>query len=157
MTEPYSPAVVADRLAIEDLLTRYAVAVDTGDWDALDTVFTPDASIDYTSAGGIKGGRDEVKKWLAEVLAMFPLRQHIICSRHVTLDGDSATVRAYFINPMGMSVGENKRFSVMGGYYHHRLTRTSDGWRSAELVEEFLYDAPFAPDALPALLREHPG
>jgi hypothetical protein len=26
-----------------------------------------------------------------------------------------------------------------GGYYHHRLVRTPDGWRSRELVEELVW------------------
>src|SRR4051794_7286886 len=106
MTEPMSAATVADRLAIEDLLTRYTLAVDFGDWDGLDSVFTADAVIDYTSAGGIRGTRDEIKTWLADVLPMFPLRQHIICNKQVVIDGDKATVKAYFINPMRLSVGD---------------------------------------------------
>ena len=43
---------IADRLEIEALLTRYAKAVDRKDWALYLTVFTPDASIDYSSAGG---------------------------------------------------------------------------------------------------------
>jgi hypothetical protein len=60
MSDALSPADVADRLAIDDLLTRYTMAVDDGNWDQLDTVFTPDAVIDYRSAGGIRGTRDEI-------------------------------------------------------------------------------------------------
>ena len=47
---------ISDRLEITDVLTRYTRAIDTGDWDRLDTVFTPDAEIDYTESGGIAGG-----------------------------------------------------------------------------------------------------
>ncbi|MDQ3145604.1 MAG: nuclear transport factor 2 family protein, partial [Actinomycetota bacterium] len=36
---------LADRLEIDDLLTRYAVAIDTKDWGLLATCFTPDARI----------------------------------------------------------------------------------------------------------------
>ena len=43
---------IADRLEIEALLTRYAKAVDRRDWDLYLTVFTDDATIDYSSAGG---------------------------------------------------------------------------------------------------------
>ena len=51
---------LADRLEIGDLLTRYATAVDRRDWDLYRSVFTTDAEIDYTSAGGIAGTVDEV-------------------------------------------------------------------------------------------------
>ena len=46
---------LADRIEINDLLTRYAHAVDSKDWALYRTVFTNDAHIDYESAGGIKG------------------------------------------------------------------------------------------------------
>jgi hypothetical protein len=42
-----------DRMAMEDLLTRYATAVDARNWDLLDSVFTHDAHLDYRSAGGV--------------------------------------------------------------------------------------------------------
>jgi SnoaL-like domain len=137
MTDQLSPGDVADRIAIDDLLTRYALAVDGGDWDQLDTVFTPDAVIDYTSAGGVRGGRDEIKAWLAEALAPFPVRQHMIGNKRVEIDGDAATVRAYFFNPMLISLPDGTSLPTPGGgYYNHRLVRTADGWRSVELIEE---------------------
>ncbi len=42
---------VADELAIQALLNRYARAVDTKDWQLYRSVFTADALIDYSSAG----------------------------------------------------------------------------------------------------------
>ena len=45
-------AQVADRIAITDVITAYTRAVDTADWGALNAVFTEDAVIDYSSAGG---------------------------------------------------------------------------------------------------------
>ena len=44
------PHEISDRLEIADVLTRYTRAIDAGEWDRLDTVFTPDADIDYTFA-----------------------------------------------------------------------------------------------------------
>ena len=38
------------RLEIQVLLTRYTIAIDTHDWELLDTVFNADAWIDYESA-----------------------------------------------------------------------------------------------------------
>ena len=65
-------AQISDRLEIEALLTRYTRAIDTGEWDRLDDVFTPDAQIDYTASGGIAASYAEVKPWLAEMLPIFP-------------------------------------------------------------------------------------
>jgi 3-phenylpropionate/cinnamic acid dioxygenase small subunit len=137
MAEPISHQEVADRLAIDDLLTRYALAVDNGDWELYRTVFTPDAFIDYTSAGGIKGSVDEIATWLEKALAPFPVRQHLIGNKQVSIHGDTATVRAYFFNPMTITLPDgSSNWTPGGGYYNHRLVRTADGWRSAELIEE---------------------
>ena len=131
---------LADRLEIDDLLTRYTRAIDTGEWDRLDAVFTPEARIDYTASGGIAGAYPEVKAWLAKVLPMFPKRQHVIAQREVELEGDRARVTAYFLNPMVMSRPDAAdELWEFGGYYHHRLVRTDAGWRSEELVEEIVW------------------
>jgi len=139
---------IADRLDIDDLLTRYATAVDTKDWDLYETCFTPDAFIDYTAAGGVKGRLPEVKKWLAEVMPLFPMTQHVVVNRVVTIDGDTATARSCFFNPMGVPDPDRGiKLFFDGGYYNDKLVRTSDGWRIAERVEETSYSTRMHPIA----------
>ena len=69
---------ISDRIQIDDLLTRYTVAIDTKDWNLLDTCFTPDALVDYTTSGGVKGPYPKVRAWLEKALAAFPVTQHFI-------------------------------------------------------------------------------
>ncbi|HRD60728.1 MAG TPA: nuclear transport factor 2 family protein [Nocardioides sp.] len=132
---------LSDRAEITDVLVRYTRAIDTGDWDRLDTVFTPDARIDYTESGGIAGGFPEVKPWLAEMLpAFFPLRMHTLGQVEIRLDGDAAEVSAYFHNPMPMDDGHGgSKLVEIGGLYHHSMRRTADGWRSVRLREEVVW------------------
>jgi hypothetical protein len=153
MSEPNpSTQELLDRFAIDDLLTRYAMAVDAAEWELLDTVFTPDARIDYTSAGGIAGSRDQIKEWLALALAAFPVRQHLIGNKRVTIDGDTAAVRAYFFNPMYLQGPDgSQRYAPGGGYYNHSLVRTSEGWRSRELIEEEVWREGLSDLAIPQL------
>lgn len=124
---------LGDRLEINDLLTRYAHSVDSKDWTLYRSVFTDDAFIDYESAGGIKGDREAVANWLEKTMAGFPMTQHLISNVDVKIDGDRASVRAMFYNPMGMPSG--KTFWC-GGFYNHSLVRTADGWKSLRLIEE---------------------
>ena len=70
-----------DRIEIDDLLTRYAGAVDDRDWERLDTVFAPRAQLDYRSAGGIRGLYPEVRQWLSDVLPIFTWTQHLVANR----------------------------------------------------------------------------
>jgi 3-phenylpropionate/cinnamic acid dioxygenase small subunit len=123
----------ADRRAIDDLLTAYAWALDTKHWDGLADVFTSDATIDYTSAGGVRGSYPEVRQWLEATLAPFPMTQHLVTNRRVVVDGDTARADSYFFNPM--QTADGSQFFV-GGYYHDRLVRTAAGWRIAERIEE---------------------
>lgn len=135
-----TPLDVSDRLEILELLARYCLAVDRGDWDLLDTVFTREALIDHTSTGGIKGDREEVKRWLAEVLAGWPGRQHLVGAASITGDRATAVVSAPYTDTLSpsrdMITADTKGLLRGGGWYHHRLVRTADGWRSTELVNE---------------------
>lgn len=132
---------LSDRAEIGDVLIRYTRAIDTGEWDRLDTVFTPDAQIDYTESGGIAAPYAEVRPWLAEVLpAFFPKRMHSLAQVDIRLDGDRADVAAYFHNPMPMDDGQGGTKVVeFGGLYHHSMVRTADGWRSERLREEIVW------------------
>jgi hypothetical protein len=133
-------AQISDRLEIEALLTRYTRAIDTGEWDRLDDVFTPDADIDYTASGGIAAPYAEIKPWLAEMLPIFPRRMHTLGQVDSVVDGDAATVAAYFHNPMVLPQEEGEGVLVeFGGIYHHELVRAPDGWRSRRLLEQIVW------------------
>lgn len=66
------PRAVADIVAIQQLLAIYVYAIDAKDFDALDRVFTPDATFDYAVTGGETGDYAKIKPWLAKALAAFP-------------------------------------------------------------------------------------
>jgi ketosteroid isomerase-like protein len=125
---------LADRLEIDDLITRYATAIDNRDFDLLDTVFTADADLDYEEVGQFRGNREAFKAWMAEVAPIFEMWLHHATNRAITLDGDSATAVSYLLNPVVLK----GRPGVLteGGRYHDRLERTADGWRIVARREE---------------------
>ncbi|WP_264022485.1 nuclear transport factor 2 family protein [Mycolicibacterium pyrenivorans] len=125
---------MSDETAIAQLLYRYARAVDTKDWQLYRSVFTDDAHIDYSSAGAAVGGRDEVADWLAAGFGTIPWSMHYITNIESDVTGDTASVRAMFYNPMQLPGMAEQ--SACGGYYHHELVRTADGWRSRSLRED---------------------
>ena len=132
---------ISDRLEIGDVLTRYTRAIDSGEWDTLDTVFTPDAEIDYTESGGIAETYPQIKPWLAEMLpAFFRKWMPTLGQIDAEIRGDEADVTAYFHNPMLMDDGNGgDKVVEVGGLYHHIMTRTPDGWRSRKLHEEVVW------------------
>lgn len=125
---------IGDKLEIQEALARYARAVDDKDWELWKTVFTPDAQVDYLSAGGSAGGRDEIAAWLRDSLEHFPMTQHYITNVEIELHGDEARVTAFFYNPM-IFPGATE-LSYCGGRYHHQFVRTPEGWKSRKLREE---------------------
>ncbi|MFI7502722.1 nuclear transport factor 2 family protein [Streptomyces sp. NPDC049687] len=145
MTQRVELAAVMDRLAVDGLVTDYAVAVDDGDWAAYRDLFTPDGRADYRSAGGIEGDVGDVAVWLAQSMEVFSMRQHLIVNRRVRFGvleqdtGDTAEVRADYVNPMRLAAGEDGPGApdfVCGGRYSFALLRTDDGWRLREVVVE---------------------
>ncbi len=138
---PLSLQELSDRLEIQDLLTRYTVAIDRKDWSLLDRCFTPDAELDYTSTpGGQKGAYPEVRKWLEAALSPFPMTMHFISNSVVEIEGDRAKARTYVINPMGFPRKDgNLHIFTVGATYNDELVRTPEGWRIARRVEEFAY------------------
>jgi len=59
---------MSDKWEIQQKMIDYSTAVDTRNFDGLDTVFTPDAHIDYSTFGGIDGKYPEVKQYLIEAM-----------------------------------------------------------------------------------------
>ena len=140
MAEERWLAELRDRLEIEDLLTRYCAAIDAKDFDRLDEVFTPDATIDYTKSGGIRGEYSVVKSWLAKALAPFRVVQHLVTNVRLEIDGERASSVCSFFNPMGLP-GEDGGVNLFfcGGRYRDQLISTERGWRISERVNDELY------------------
>ena len=138
---------LSDRAEITDAITRYTLAVDEGDFDRLDTVFTPDAHIDYTESGGVADAYPVVKAWLAEALPGFSThRIHMVgqLAFEFADSRDEAAVTAYFHNPMRIADGRGgERVVEVGGLYQHTFVRTDAGWRSRRLHEEVVWTRGF--------------
>ncbi|WP_043668092.1 nuclear transport factor 2 family protein [Streptomyces xylophagus] len=147
MTQRVELAIVMDRLAVDEVITEYAVAVDDGDWEAYRKLFAPNGRADYRSAGGIEGDTDQIAEWLAESMKLFPMRQHLIVNRRIRFGAldqhtdDTARVQADYVNPMRFAKEDDSDTStspdfVCGGRYAFGLLRTYDGWRLTEVVVE---------------------
>lgn len=129
-----------DERAIEQLLVRYSAVIDAKDFAALRDIFTPDAQIDYESAGGASGNLEEIITWLGQALEPFSLVQHMVSNFVIQIDGDRAKSSCYFHNPMGMPREDGKTHVFWcGGRYRDELVRTPEGWRIAARINDTLY------------------
>lgn len=127
----------ADRIELSELLHRYALAIDTAEWEGLRNVFLADASVDFGSvdryvegATGVSGV-EAILSWFRTVLAPFPDVMHFMSNHVIDLDGDRARVRTYM----------HVLHMPMGGVYHCDAVRTPAGWRIRKLrLEERTFD-----------------
>ncbi|WP_405782753.1 nuclear transport factor 2 family protein [Streptomyces sp. NBC_00859] len=158
MTQRVELATVMDRLDIDELITGYAVAVDDGEWADYRALFEPEGRADYRTAGGVEGPAAEVADWLAEMMRLFPVRQHLIVNRRLRLQdlggypGDRAELQADYLNPMRLesrpsggggggpaadaaaATGPAAPDFVSGGRYDFSVVRTDSGWRLSKVV-----------------------
>lgn len=131
---------ISDRFQITDLLTDYCSAIDTKDIDNFDHIFTDDACIDYSKAGGPKADLPTIKKFLQENLGNLP-RQHIISNIKIQINDNYAQVRCLCFNPLELpSRGDALEVAFWGLWYNDKFIRTSHGWRIQERVTEPCYN-----------------
>ena len=131
---------ISDRFEIMDLLTDYCTVIDSKDIDALDLIFTNDARIDYSKAGGPTADLKTIKKYLNEYLDDLP-RQHMISNFKIRINGDSADVRCLCHNPLELPrQGDMLEVAFWGLWYDDKLIRTSSGWRIKERVTQPCYN-----------------
>lgn len=131
---------LADRLAIQDLIARYPLAVDGRDWDALDDLFAVNAHIDFSAFGGPAGDLASIKLFLRDALGGFRRTQHMMGLPAIVVTGDTATARTSCNNPMVID-GPQGETSVwlIGLWYDDEFVRTAEGWRFSSRKQERSY------------------
>jgi len=131
---------VADRMAIEDLATAYAYAVDDRDWVRWEALFLPDGHIDYTAAGGITGTPAEVAAWMPDAMAVFTFCLHTTSTHEIRfVSDDEATGRVHVFNRNGVEWEGEAEILDVGAVYEDVYRRVETGWRIARRIERTTY------------------
>ncbi|MCW1384488.1 nuclear transport factor 2 family protein [Novosphingobium sp. KCTC 2891] len=120
------PDQVADRLAIADLLCRYARGIDRCDEGVLRAVWWPEAKADYGS------GEVDALAWSGDVVtALSAMRrtQHFLGNMIIEIDGTSAEAETYCRAWHEVDSADGPQEMEVGGRYLDRLERRGDEWR----------------------------
>jgi len=128
---------ISDRFEIIDLLTAYCVAIDKKDIDALDRIFSEDARLDFSRAGGPYSDLKTIKQFLKQNLGDLP-RQHLISNHQIKIQGDYAEVRCLCYNPLELPP-QGEEVMLWGLWYNDKCIRTKAGWRIKEKITEPCY------------------
>jgi 3-phenylpropionate/cinnamic acid dioxygenase small subunit len=136
---------IADRIAIEDVIVRYATAMDTQDWELYRACFRPDARTVMDRVGEFDTV-EAVIALLAPRLTIFAALQHFVSnfviSGAVASDGDGdgglATARNYFVSH---HVPHGADGYTYGGTFDFDLARDAEGWRITAHTIRILWEA----------------
>ena len=119
----------AHKVAIQELQVRYSIAIDSGDYNILDDIFTPDAV-------GIYGrpyiGIEEIKKAMFAGCDYLTSVQHLNGNHWASIQGVNATAGCYLHVIQHLVDTPGGDFHEMGGVYDDQLIFTDNGWRITE-------------------------
>jgi len=116
--------------AIQDLLVRYATAIDTRDWELFRTCFSEDAVTDYGDVGSwtdVEG----ITAFMEKAHEPFGDTNHMLSNFVVEVDGDRAQATSYVHVVLALK-GSVAGWVDSVGRYGDTLVRTPGGWRIAE-------------------------
>ena len=121
------PLSCDDRLDILEVAARYCRALDRGDPEALEGVFTEDA-VWESSARGARQGRDAIVEEFRARAAQAHTRKHWTSNPVIEGDGDEASMT---LDLLVLHLDDGDVRPGTSGVYEDRLRRDAAGWRIA--------------------------
>lgn len=130
------PALLADRLAIADVVTLYCRGIDRLDRDLVLACFHPGATDTH---GSFHGTIDEFVTWAFGLLDRYDATMHLIANHHATISSGApdvvAVAETYGIAFHRSSDPDPRRNLTVGFRYLDRFERRDDGpWRIATRI-----------------------
>jgi 3-phenylpropionate/cinnamic acid dioxygenase small subunit len=125
---------VADKLAVTELLYRYAELIDAGDFDGVGALLSR-ATFGGTASGGASGG-EVIAKLFAKTTRRYPEHgntprtRHLVLNPIVEVDGDTAVARSTFCVVQDTETLPLQPIVV--GRYADAFARDEGGWYFTE-------------------------
>lgn len=120
-----------DHICTEQVVLRYAQAIDDLDWALMRSIMADPFQMDYGSLGSLVG-EVSVDTWLKRLsgLAGFAVTQHRVTNIRSLVQGDRATVVSMVEAIHFLSVDHPVEEAAACGAYTHTLFRTADAdWK----------------------------
>ena len=139
---------MSDRFEIQDLLVAEGASIDERDWDRWESLYTPDADVDWSGNSGARGNPKEVRAWAEPVLSTenfpYPAYQHYCTNFQIRVTGDTASSRHLQIIPISiLSPGGGRQIAFSGIWFDDQFVRASDGWKICARREQLTWNHNF--------------
>jgi hypothetical protein len=131
MPDEAAVQALIDRAAISDVLTTYATAVDTRNWELFRSIFADRVFIDFRSFHPSlyrELALDELVD-ITRGIAGFDATQHLSTNHVHTIAGDRATCVSYMHAGHFLKRDGAEHACFLYGYYTYALRRRDDGWK----------------------------
>ena len=123
------PSLAEDIVAIQQVLARYTLALDSRRADLIVDCFIDDGTMQIGEL--YKLPAKDFAAMSVESLPNFGATQHMLGLPLIHVDGDTAWSRCHY---MAQHINDNvsPRAFMIGGWYDDELVRTDKGWRIAK-------------------------
>ncbi|MGW2962710.1 nuclear transport factor 2 family protein [Streptomyces sp. NPDC001220] len=120
---------VEDRLAIIDVLCRYAVSIDRHRWDDFASCFADEIDLNVIrTRRWVRWERDKLLQTVRRVFESYTATQHISANHQITIEGDEAVAWSTLNATHYIKDFPGGEFQQQVGYYEYHLVR-DQGWR----------------------------
>jgi hypothetical protein len=119
-----------DKLAVSETVYRYAVGIDTKDFELYRSIFADEVAVDFSSYSGAPGSTMTADQWVAGLRPLFTglaATQHSMTNPLPVVDGDTATCRMYMQAHHVYEPDVADSWFTIGGYYDDVLVRSARG------------------------------
>lgn len=136
MSTTQSPTVVEDRIAVEEVLYRYASSVDSAQMHDLHDVLHPDLWAQYGNGDPVQGAGGVIE-WMTDFTKNCEWQHHMLNVYSIDIDGDSAKALVYH-NSFEKFGGDDDVYFLIARY-HNELQRHEGTWKISRLVFEIVW------------------
>jgi ketosteroid isomerase-like protein len=120
-------AQVADRIALQDVMERYAAGVDERDFDLYTSVFSEDVEVLGFGAETVHG-REAWVAYVRDALERFGPTQHLMGPQQAEVEGDIAHCRTN-VQAMHFLKDPAGEILTLWACYESDMRRTPEGWK----------------------------
>lgn len=126
-----APLGLEDKLAVQEVIHRFAHSSDFEDWDTLATLYAPDAVTEMDGqAISFRGGHEQVEHAKKSAEVSGGKNRHYFFNMIVEGEGDTARAHYCFLNVFAGTEAMKARI-VCSGRQVDTLARLPDGWKIA--------------------------
>lgn len=124
------PQGIGDILALTELTSLYAFALDGRDWTALADLFVEDVELDYDLGDdNVIRGRDAFIEGSRRKLEQMDATHHMFTNHVFHVTGDRATGKYYMQAQHVKLNAPGGAIHTLGGVYEDEFVRTETGWK----------------------------